>query len=175
MLCGHCEFDNLPLQPRCWLASLQIWREARCHLSTTPEDPSTAPRYGRLPTSQCAHSCVPLRVRVKSTSLNLRFSDRIGFASGQRKKRTAFVASRENAAKLRCCMSQAAFSGTVCICESRNCGDSRDFRSSIEEFLGTSDCMAERVGLEFTRKRRFNNIEHTAGTVKQLEENGKQC
>jgi hypothetical protein len=128
-----------------------------------------------LPTSQCVHSCVPLRVRVKSTSLNLRFSDRIGFASGERKNRTAFLASGENAAKLRCCMSQAAFSGTVCICESRNCGDSRDFRSSIEEFLGTSDCMAERVGFEFTRKRRFNNIEHTAGTVKQLEDNGKQC
>src|SRR5437868_1708549 len=26
-----------------------------------------------LPTSQCAHSCVPLRVRVKSTSLNRNF------------------------------------------------------------------------------------------------------
>jgi hypothetical protein len=27
--------------------------------------------------------------------------------------------------------------------------------------------MAERVGFEFTRKRSFNNIERTAGTVKQ--------
>ena len=27
--------------------------------------------------------------------------------------------------------------------------------------------MAERVGFEFTRKRTFNNIERTAGTVKQ--------
>jgi hypothetical protein len=27
--------------------------------------------------------------------------------------------------------------------------------------------LAERVGLEFTRKRSFNNIERTAGTVKQ--------
>jgi hypothetical protein len=43
-----------------------------------------------LPTSQCAHSCVPLRVRVKSTSLNLRFSDRIGFASGERKNGPPF-------------------------------------------------------------------------------------
>jgi hypothetical protein len=43
-----------------------------------------------LPTSQCAHSCVPLRVRVKSTSLNLRFSDRIGFASGERKNGPRF-------------------------------------------------------------------------------------
>jgi hypothetical protein len=34
--------------------------------------------------------------------------------------------------------------------------------------------MAERVGFEFTRKRSFNNIERTAGTVKQLEDNGKQ-
>jgi hypothetical protein len=53
------------------------------------------------------------------------FSDRIGFASGQRKNRTAFLASGENAAKLRCCMSQGAFCGPVCICESRNCRDSR--------------------------------------------------
>jgi hypothetical protein len=30
------------------------------------------------------------------------FSDRIGFASGQRKNRTAFLASGENAARLRC-------------------------------------------------------------------------
>jgi hypothetical protein len=49
------------------------------------------------------------------------------------------------------------------------------FSEQIEEFLCISDCMAERVGFEFTRKRRFNNIEHTAGTVKQLEDNGKQC
>jgi hypothetical protein len=27
--------------------------------------------------------------------------------------------------------------------------------------------LAERVGFEFTRKRSFNNIERTAGTVKQ--------
>ncbi len=35
------------------------------------------------------------------------------------------------------------------------------------EFLCSPDCMAERVGFEFTRKRSFNNIERTAGTVKQ--------
>jgi hypothetical protein len=76
------------------------------------------------------------------------FSDRIAFASGQRKNRTAFLASGENAAKLRCCMSQAAFSGPVCMCESRNRRDSQDFRSNIEEFLCTSDCVAERGGFE---------------------------
>jgi hypothetical protein len=31
------------------------------------------------------------------------------------------------------------------------------------------------VGFEFTRKRSFNNIERTAGTIKQLEDSGKQC
>jgi hypothetical protein len=35
--------------------------------------------------------------------------------------------------------------------------------------------LAERVGFEFTRKRSFNNIENTAGTVKAMEDNGKQC
>jgi hypothetical protein len=35
--------------------------------------------------------------------------------------------------------------------------------------------MAERVGFEFTRKRSFNNIERTAGTVKAMEDSGKQC
>jgi len=35
--------------------------------------------------------------------------------------------------------------------------------------------MAERVGFEFTRKRSFNNIESTAGTVKAMEDSGKQC
>jgi hypothetical protein len=38
--------------------------------------------------------------------------------------------------------------------------------------------MAERVGLEFTRKRRFNNfnnIERTADIVKQMENSSKQC
>ena len=35
--------------------------------------------------------------------------------------------------------------------------------------------IAERVGFEFTRKRSFNNIERTAGTVKQTEGSGKQC
>ena len=34
--------------------------------------------------------------------------------------------------------------------------------------------MAERKGFEFTRKRSFNNIKNTAGTVKQLEGDGKQ-
>jgi hypothetical protein len=34
--------------------------------------------------------------------------------------------------------------------------------------------LAERVGFEFTRKRSFNNIKNTAGTVKQLEGDGKQ-
>src|SRR5579864_8146467 len=34
--------------------------------------------------------------------------------------------------------------------------------------------MAERVGFEFTRKRSFNNIERTAGTVKAMEDSGKQ-
>jgi hypothetical protein len=62
------------------------------------------------------------------------FPDRIGFAAGQRKNRTAFLASGENAAKLRCCMSQAAFSGPVRICESRNCGDSRDFGAISRNF-----------------------------------------
>jgi hypothetical protein len=31
------------------------------------------------------------------------------------------------------------------------------------------------VGFEFTRKRSFNNIESTAGTVKAIEDSGKQC
>ena len=35
--------------------------------------------------------------------------------------------------------------------------------------------MAERVGFEFTRKRSFNNIERTAGTVKAMEDSGKEC
>ena len=35
--------------------------------------------------------------------------------------------------------------------------------------------MAERVGFEFTRKRSFNNIASTAGTVKAMEDSGKQC
>jgi len=35
--------------------------------------------------------------------------------------------------------------------------------------------LAERVGFEFTRKRSFNNIERTAGTVKAMEDSGKQC
>jgi hypothetical protein len=34
--------------------------------------------------------------------------------------------------------------------------------------------MAERVGFEFTRKRSFNNIERTAGSAKQMEDDGKQ-
>jgi hypothetical protein len=34
--------------------------------------------------------------------------------------------------------------------------------------------LAERVGFEFTRKRSFNNIERTAGTVRQFEDNGEQ-
>ena len=35
--------------------------------------------------------------------------------------------------------------------------------------------LAERVGFEFTQKRSFNNIERTAGTVKAMEDSGKQC
>ena len=35
--------------------------------------------------------------------------------------------------------------------------------------------LAERVGSEFTRKRSFNNMERSAGTLKQLEGSGKQC
>ncbi len=34
--------------------------------------------------------------------------------------------------------------------------------------------MAERVGFEFTRKRSFNKIENTAGTVRTTEDSGKQ-
>jgi hypothetical protein len=34
--------------------------------------------------------------------------------------------------------------------------------------------LAERVGFEFTRKRSFNNIERTVGTVRQFEDNGEQ-
>jgi hypothetical protein len=33
---------------------------------------------------------------------------------------------------------------------------------------GDFENMAERVGFEFTRKRSFNNMERTAGTVRQL-------
>jgi hypothetical protein len=35
--------------------------------------------------------------------------------------------------------------------------------------------LAERVGFEFTRKRSFNSIENTAGTVKAMEDSGEQC
>ncbi len=35
--------------------------------------------------------------------------------------------------------------------------------------------MAERVGFEFTRKRSFNDIESTAGTIKAMEDSGKKC
>jgi hypothetical protein len=35
--------------------------------------------------------------------------------------------------------------------------------------------LAERVGFEFSRKRSFNNIERTAGTVRAPEDSGKQC
>jgi hypothetical protein len=35
--------------------------------------------------------------------------------------------------------------------------------------------LAERVGFEFTRKRSFNNIKRTAGTVRAMEDGGKQC
>jgi len=35
--------------------------------------------------------------------------------------------------------------------------------------------LAERVGFEFSQKRSFNNIERTAGTVKAMEDSGKQC
>jgi hypothetical protein len=39
--------------------------------------------------------------------------------------------------------------------------------SMIPSNLFILNNMAERVGFEFTRKRSFNNIEGTAGTVKQ--------
>jgi hypothetical protein len=52
-------------------------------------------------------------------------------------------------------------------------GPARGFRSLGNSFILNN--MAERVGFEFTRKRSFNNIERTAGTVKRLEDNGKQC
>jgi hypothetical protein len=35
--------------------------------------------------------------------------------------------------------------------------------------------LAERVGFEFTRKRSFNNIERTAGTVKAMEDRGSSA
>ena len=35
--------------------------------------------------------------------------------------------------------------------------------------------MAARVGLELGLKRSFNNIENTGGTVKAMEDSGKQC
>jgi len=46
--------------------------------------------------------------------------------------------------------------------------------SSLDNFFIVNN-MAERVGFEFTRKRSFNNIERTAGTVKAMEDSGKQC
>lgn len=39
---------------------------------------------------------------------------------------------------------------------------------------GTSKVVGA-IGFEFTRKRSFNNIERTAGTVRAMEDNGKQC
>jgi hypothetical protein len=53
-------------------------------------------------------------------------------------------------------------SKVIRVCDSRSC------------ICETTKVMAERVGFEFTRKRSFNNIKRTAGTVKQLEDNGKQ-
>jgi hypothetical protein len=38
----------------------------------------------------------------------------------------------------------------------------------------TLNKLAERVGFEFARKRSFNNMERTTGTVKQLGDDGKQ-
>lgn len=35
--------------------------------------------------------------------------------------------------------------------------------------------MAETVGFELGLKRSFNNIENAAGTVKAMEDSGKQC
>src|ERR1700722_15165902 len=52
---------------------------------------------------------------------------------------------------------------------------SRNFQSEAAEFFCNPDCVADRVGFEFTRKRSFNNIERTAGTVKAMEDSGKQC
>jgi hypothetical protein len=40
-----------------------------------------------------------------------------------------------------------------------------DFKNHINLFIFNS--LAERMRFEFTRKRSFNNIERTAGTVKQ--------
>ena len=44
-------------------------------------------------------------------------------------------------------------------------GSESEFRILSNSFIFNN--MAERVGFEFTRKRSFNNIERTAGTVKQ--------
>jgi hypothetical protein len=59
-------------------------------------------------------------------------------------------------------------------CALQNCNvtHSKDERGSESGFRILSNSlilnnMAERVGFEFTRKRSFNNIERTAGTVKQ--------
>ena len=39
--------------------------------------------------------------------------------------------------------------------------------SPSRKSIGINEELAERVGFEFTRKRSFNNIEGTAGIVKQ--------
>jgi hypothetical protein len=58
----------------------------------------------------------------------------------------------------------------------RNTGIFRGFRSKgPPEFDCNQDLLAERVGFEFSQKRGFNNIENTAGTVKAIEDSGKQC
>jgi hypothetical protein len=48
-----------------------------------------------------------------------------------------------------------------------------DLRSLINLFILNN--MAERVGFEFSLQRSFNNMENTAGTVKAMEDSGKQC
>jgi hypothetical protein len=47
MLCGHCEFDNLPLQPRCWLASLANMARGKVSSFNYARTPINRTRYGR--------------------------------------------------------------------------------------------------------------------------------
>jgi hypothetical protein len=140
---------------------LQIWREARCHLSTTPEHPSTAPATVALPTSQCAHSCVPQRVRVKSTSLNRNFlilldsplvSARTGLRLSPPEKmlQSCVVACRRPLSLVRFASVNHGIAAILAISE------------QIEEFLCTSDCMAERVGFEPTLPFRVNTLSKRA-------------
>ena len=62
-------------------------------------------------------------------------------------------------------------------CMSLICKDERGPESGliIMSNLFIFNNLAERVGFELSSRRSFNNIENTAGTVKAMEDNGKQC